>query len=82
MVYTVDEPVKVAVIFEGGTFKPLRFSWRGVSYGVKDITFAWKDREGGGAVYRFAVSDGANAFQLGYHADNFTWKLEAVDVEG
>ena len=82
MVYTVDESVKVAVVFEEGTFKPLRFSWRGVSYAVRKITFRWKDREGSGAVYRFAVSDGANTFQLGYHSGILTWKLEAVDIEG
>ena len=82
MVYTVDEPVKVAVIFDEGKFRPLRFSWRGVSYAVKKITFTWKDRDGRGAIYRFAVSDGANTFQLGYHSENLTWKLEAVDVDG
>ncbi len=82
MVYTVGETVKVAVVFDGGTFKPVRFSWRGVSYAVKKITFRWKDREGRGAIHRFAVSDGANNFQLGYHSENLTWKLEAVDVEG
>jgi hypothetical protein len=82
MVYTVNEPVKVAVVFDAGTIKPFRFSWRGVSYAIKTITFTWKDRQGGGVIYRFAVSDGTNNFQLGYHSENLTWKLEAVDVEG
>jgi hypothetical protein len=62
--------------------KPLRFLWRGITYPVKQIIFKWKDREGRAAVYHFGVSDGSNAFQLGYHTEYLSWKLESVDMEG
>jgi len=82
MVYSVNESVKVLALFGGGSIKPLRFSWRGVDYSVKEVTFRWKDREGRAIIYHFAVSDGSNIFQLGYHSEYLTWKLEAVDPEG
>lgn len=82
MIYSVNEPVKVLALFGGERMEPLRFSWKGVTYFVKEITFRWKDREGRAVIYHFAVSDGSNAFQLGYHSEYLTWKLEAVDLEG
>jgi hypothetical protein len=82
MIYSVNEPVKVLVLFEGRGVKPVRFFWRGVSYSIKEVTFKWRDREGGGLIHHFAVSDGSNAFQLAYHSEHLTWKLEAVDLEG
>ncbi len=82
MIYSVDEPVEVIVLFRKGGIKPIRFLWRGMTYRVKEITFKWKDREGGTAIYHYGVSDGSNAFQLGYHSEYLTWKLEAVDLEG
>jgi hypothetical protein len=82
MVYSVNESVKVLALFCRGTMRPVRFSWRGVDYAVKQITFKWKDREGKAAVYHFAVSDGSSVFQLGYQPESLTWKLEAVDLEG
>ncbi len=82
MIYSVNEPVKVLAAFGGEGIKPLRFSWRGITYSVREITFRWKDREGRGLIHHFAVSDGSNAFQLGYHSECLTWKLEAVDLEG
>lgn len=81
MIYSVNEPVEVLALFGPGQVKPLRFLWRGITYPVKEITLRWKDREGRAAVYHFGVSDGSNAFQLGYHAEYLTWKLEAVDLE-
>ena len=82
MIYSVDEPVKVTVLFGGGRMKPLRFSWRGITYSIREVTFRWKDRKGRARIYHFAVSDGSNAFQLGYHSEHLTWELEAVDLEG
>ncbi len=82
MIHSVDEPVEVIVLFGKGRMKPIRFLWRGVAYPVKEITLSWKDREGRAAIHHFGVSDGSNAFQLAYHAEYLTWKLEAVDLEG
>ena len=82
MIYSVNEPVQVLVLFDDGRVKPLRFLWRGITYPVKQIIFKWRDREDRAAVYHFGVSDGSNAFQLGYHTEYLSWKLESVDMEG
>ena len=42
--------------------------------------FQVKDRKGGGTLHQFAVSDGANAFQLTYNSEILNWKVEAVDL--
>ena len=80
MIASVRERVKVLAVFDEEGVKPLRFQWRGMTYPVKRITFRWKERKGGGPAYRFAVSDGANAFQLTYDLENLAWKMEAVDL--
>jgi len=82
MIYAVNEPVRVLASFSRGTIKPLRFSWRGITYPVNEVTFSWRDREGREVIHHFAVSDGSNAFQLGYHSEYLTWELEAVDLLG
>jgi len=80
MISSVNERVKVLALFDEEGIKPLRFQWRGMTYPVKQITFSWKERKGGGPAYRFAVSDGANVFQLTYNSEYLQWKVEAVDL--
>ncbi len=82
MIHAVNESVKVLALFGGGKMEPLRFSWRGVTYPIRKITLRWQDREGRAVIHHFGVSDGANAFQLGYHSEYLTWTLEAVDLDG
>ena len=80
MIHSVNERVKVLALFDEEGLKPLRFQWRGITYPVKQITFRWIERKGGGPAYRFAVSDGSNAFQLTYNSEILNWKVEAVDL--
>ena len=82
MISSVNERVKVLALFDEEGVKPLRFQWRGMTYPVRQITLRWKERKGGGPAYRFAVSDGANAFQLTYNSECLNWRLEAADLSG
>jgi hypothetical protein len=80
MASSVSEQVKVLAVFDEKGFQPLRFQWRGIAYPVKQITFRWRERKGGAVIYRFAVSDGVNAFQLTYNSERLDWKVEAGDM--
>ena len=82
MISSVSERVNVLAVFDEEGVRPLRFQWRGMTYPVKQITFRWKERRGGSDIHRFAVSDGASAFQLTYNLENLAWKVEAVDLSG
>ncbi len=81
MIYSVNEPIKAIVLFEGPKIKPLRFLWRGVAYPVKEVTYTWKNREGRALVYHFAVTDGLNVFQLRYQTESPFWEIESIDLE-
>jgi len=82
MISSVNERVSVLALFDEQGVKPLRFQWRGMTYPVKQITFRWKEHKGRMPTYRFAVSDGSNAFQLTYSSEYLNWSVEAVDLNG
>jgi hypothetical protein len=80
MVQHIRENIRVAVIFgPGNRVEPVWFDWRLRKYTVREITYTWRDRQGEATVLHFAVSDGADLFELAYNADSQIWALTAVD---
>lgn len=76
----IRENIRVAVIFgPGNRVEPVWFDWRRRKYTVREITYTWRERQGEATVFHFAVSDGADLFELAYNADSQIWALTAVD---
>jgi hypothetical protein len=76
----IRENIRVAVIFgPGNRVEPVWFDWRRRKYTVREITYTWRERQGEATVFHFAVSDGADLFELAYNAESQLWALTAVD---
>ena len=77
----VRENIRVAVIFgPGDSIRPVWFDWRRRKYEVREVTYSWQEREGAATLLHFAVSDGANLFELTWNSTGGAWSLAAVDV--
>ncbi len=80
MLQRVREQVRVAVIFgPGNRLRPVWFDWRRRKYEVREITYTWQERHGDATIIHFAVSDGANLFELAYDSTSRIWALAAMD---
>jgi hypothetical protein len=83
MVNKLEESIVVAVVFGRKPYvKPVWFVWRKQHYRIQKITYSWMDREGRAKCYHFAVSDGANLYELCYNSEALSWQLLAVGMEG
>ncbi len=82
MLRNVREPIRVAVIFgsQNGV-QPVWFDWGSRKYEVRKITYSWRERIGDVTLLHFAVSDGANLFEIVYDVAGQGWHLAAVDDE-
>ena len=81
MMRNIREDVRVAVIFgPENNIRPVWFDWRRRKYEVREITYTWQEREGEATLLRFAVTDGANLFELTFNSADRIWSLAAVDA--
>jgi hypothetical protein len=81
MVVTIEEPVKVGVVFGDGKILPRWFVWRGRKHPVEKITYTWKEKQGRETLHHFSVTDGENLFELCYKEHDMSWYLAAVEAE-
>jgi hypothetical protein len=80
MVQQIREQIRVAVIFgPGNRVAPVWFDWRRRKYTVKEVTYTWQERQGEATILHFAVTDGADLFELAYNAHSQLWALTAMD---
>ena len=79
MITEVGESIKVGAVFDPEqTLQPKWFVWNGRKYTIQRTTFSWKVRDGQRLFLHFAVTDGANLYELTYDALTLSWKLMAV----
>jgi hypothetical protein len=79
MITEVGEAIKVGAVFDPEQIiQPKWFVWNGRKYAIEKVTFTWKVRDGQKIFYHFAVTDGANLYELTYDASTLSWKLMAV----
>jgi hypothetical protein len=77
----ITERIKVAAVFAPGCpIRPVWFEWRSRRHAVQELSYFWKDRAGNATRLHFAVSDGANLFELMYDAADQNWTLEGVET--
>ena len=75
----IREEIRVAVIFgPGNRVAPVWFDWRRRKHTVKEVTYTWQERQGEKTILRFAVSDGADLYELAYDTASQLWTLTAV----
>jgi hypothetical protein len=60
--------------------KPVRFSWSGRFFKVKEITYTWKTKEGQSDIYHFSLTDGRALYELTFDADSLIWRLENLEA--
>ena len=76
----IRENIRVAVIFgPGNRVAPVWFDWRHRKHAVKEVTYTWREKRGEATILHFAVSDGADLYELAYNSENQLWTLTAVD---
>jgi len=68
-----------AVFGSGNLVRPAWFIWNGRKYTVKETTYTWTERRGTGMLYHFAVTDGADLFELVLDNTSLAWTLEKVE---
>ncbi len=78
---TIDESIRVGVAFDAGRLVPMWFRWKGRYYKVKSVNFTWSSNQGSGKLRHYAVSDGANMYELCFNSRTLEWTLDRVAVE-
>ncbi|MBI3596545.1 MAG: hypothetical protein HY203_05265 [Nitrospirae bacterium] len=79
MITEIGESVTVGVVFDPEKIiVPKWFVWNGRKYAIQRVTFSWKVRDGQKLFHHFAVTDGANLYELTYEASALSWKLMTV----
>lgn len=80
MSVTIGDPVRVGVVFGGQpNVRPVWFLWSGREVRVREITYTWRTREGRAVVHHFAVTDGANVYELRYDTEHMQWTLAGAE---
>lgn len=82
MVEVIEEPVRVAAVFNGRRTEIRWLQWRGRDYRIRQVTDHWRAREGQALLHYFTVTDGAMLFELRFHAEQLAWELTRTYCEG
>ena len=82
VVTEIKEPITVGVIFSSSRIKPVWFVWKQFRYDIKQVTFSWRSREGSAPIYHFAVTDGANLYEISFNTKTAEWMLNRIECEG
>jgi hypothetical protein len=61
--------------------KPISFTWSGRLIEIKEVTYAWKTKEGQKDLHHFSVTDGSTLFELTFDAVSLLWKIESLETE-
>lgn len=77
----VGEGIRVGAAFDKGRALPVWFRWRNRYYKVKAVNFTWTTNNGSGRVRHFAVTDGANSYEICFNSRTVEWTLEKVSCE-
>ncbi|HNW92081.1 MAG TPA: hypothetical protein PKM88_04130 [bacterium] len=76
MATVIGEPVKVGAVFAGPAVRPRWFDHRARRHDIAAITYQWRSRNGAAVLLHFAVSDGANLYELSFNQQSLEWRLE------
>lgn len=77
----INESIDVGAVFGKNKIRPRWFVWNGRKIDVKEVTYAWKAREGDAVILYFAVTDGATSFELSLNQKTMQWFLCKTAIE-
>ena len=77
----INERIKLYAFFDGSKITPIAFSWKGRRYEKLKQVGSWQMRRGQWLDNWFALSDGANVYQIRFEQDSFCWKMMKVMTE-
>ena len=78
---TFDEEIRVGVAFDNRKVLPIWFRWRNRYYKVKAVNFTWSSDQGSAKLRHYAVTDGANTYELCFNSHTLAWTLGRVSAE-
>jgi len=78
----VHEPIRVGAIFSRGTVAIRWLFWRGRRISIERVTFSWKETDGSRQVWKFALSNGTEVFEVSFYPADCRWYLEKIHGEG
>ncbi len=70
------DPIEVIPTFTKHGLFPRIIKWGKHRYKILKVNLVHTVKEGAVRIYFFSVSDGANAFKLGFNTENLTWWVE------
>ncbi|MBI2870959.1 MAG: hypothetical protein HYY14_04535 [Candidatus Omnitrophica bacterium] len=82
MLERIHQEIEVGAIFKGHQTRPVWFIWNKRKVPIQEVTYTWSDREGKARIQYFAVSDGANIYELALDCHELTWHLLRVYSDG
>ena len=82
IVETINEPAKVRADFRGGVITPLAFKRKDRTFRIKRVHARWMDREGRLRQHCFSVETDEGVFELTFNADDMTWRIARVYLDG
>jgi hypothetical protein len=80
VISTVDEPIRVAAVFNSGKIYPLWFEWHGRQVRVRETAFTWATRMGSASILHFSVADGQGLYEICYNTERLEWKILKVEA--
>ena len=78
----VNERIKVAAVFDGARVTPKWFFWGRQKHKVERVEHTWRSKVGETPLLFFAVTDGANVYEIRLDQKKLEWVLEKVYMEG
>ena len=78
----VNERIKVGAVFDGAGVTPKWFFWGRHKHKIEKVEHTWRSRVGETLLLFFAVTDGANVYEIRLNQKTLEWSLEKVYMEG
>ena len=75
MVTSINEPIRVAAVFSGGTIRPVWFDLRGRQVWIREVAFSWRTSEGRVGLLHFSVTDGQGLYEIRFNTECLKWDL-------
>lgn len=72
----MNEPIEIIAAFGKDGVFPRIMKWGKHTYKIAKVNLVHTIKEGAVRIYFFSVSDGANAWKLGFDTETLTWWME------
>ena len=74
----LDEPIRVAALFEHGKIIPQIFFWNNKPYKINRVNFFWQERQGREVISNFSVETLGGPYQISFNNHSLSWRLNKI----